>query len=434
MNDIPLEILFAILVFLIICSGYFSSSETSMMSLNRYRLKHLARQEHKGALRASRLLSKPDRLIGIILIGNNFVNILASAIATVIAVRLWGEAGIFIATIILTLVILIFAEVTPKTIAAVHPEKIAYPSSFLLIALLRIFYPLVWAVNSVSNALVRLLGFDFDDNDSHHLTADELRTVVFESGTRIPLRRQNMLLNVLDLENVTVNDIMVPRNEVVGIDIDDDIDEILEVISHSQHTRLPVYKGNLNNVIGIMHMRSAARFINRDEVNKAELMQVAKDSYFIPESTPLHTQLVNFQKKKSRMGMVVDEYGDVQGIVTLEDILEEIVGNFTTSLAERNEDIFPQEDGTYLIDGGAYIREVNRALDWDLPTDGPKTINGLLTEFLENIPESNVCIELPRYRAEILQVQDNTIRNVRIWLHDPESEILQGNLFQQEPL
>lgn len=420
MSDTPLETLFGVLLFLIIISGYFSSSETAMMTLNRYRLRHKVNQKNKGAIRVDSLLRQPDRLIGIILIGNNFVNILASSIATIIAIRLWGESGIFMATIALTIIILIFAEVTPKTIAAVHPEKIAYPSSIILTPLLRVFYPLVWMLNGVSNTLVKILGFDINDADSHHLSSEELRTVVDESGAKIPVQRQSMLLNVLDLEKVTVSDIIVPRNEVVGIDLDDNIDEIMQLISNCQHTRLPVYSKDLNNVVGIFHMRSAARFIEMREVNKAELLQLTKESYFVPETTPLHTQLVNFQKQKRRIALVVDEYGDVQGIVTLEDILEEIVGNFTTNLSEETDDIHPQEDGTFLIDGSANIREINRALSWNLPIDGAKTINGLLTEMLENIPDNNVGIRLPFHCAEIIQVKDNMVKTVRIWAHQTE--------------
>ncbi len=429
MNELSLESLFGILLFLIIASGYFSSSETSMMALNRYRLRHLVKHHHKGAIRASKLLDQPDRLIGIILIGNNFVNIFASAIATLIAVRLYGDAGILIATVILTIVILIFSEVTPKTIAAVHPEKLAFPFSLPLLLLLRVFYPLVWMVNAVSNYLVRLLGFDMDSEDAHHLSTEELKTVVFESGSRIPVRHQNMLVNILDLEKVKVSDIMIPRNEVIGINISDDISTIMQTIKNCHHTRIPVFEDNIDNVVGILHMRSVARLIDMDSVSKTDILELTRSSYFVPETTSLHTQLINFQKKKRRIAVVVDEYGDMQGIVTLEDILEEIVGNFTTSMADETDDIHPQKDGSYLIDGSANIREINRALDWDLPTDGSKTLNGLLTDILESIPENNVAIQLPYYRAEVLQVKDNMIKNVRIWPHNPDTDAEQKALF-----
>jgi len=432
-NDAPLELLFFGMFILLLFSAYFSSSETAMMSLNRYRLRHQAKHKHKGAMRASALLEKPDRLIGVILIGNNFVNILASSISTIIAIRLWGEAGILISSAILTVVVLIVADVTPKTIAALHPEKIAYPSSLLLVWLLWLLNPLVWLVSNISNALVKALGLAKKPGTDHQLSSEELRTIVDESSVHIPAQRQNMLLNVLDLEKVTVNEIMVPRNEVVGINLDDDIDDIMQQIINSQHTRLPVYNNDINNVIGILHIRSAARFIKMPEGNKTELVQLTGDAYFVPESTPLPTQLINFQKQKRRIGIVVDEYGVVKGIVTLEDILEEIVGNFTTNLSEETADIHPQEDGTYLIDGSASIRNINRFLDWDLATDGPRTLNGLLTEMLESIPETNVGIRLPFHCAEIIQVKDNMIKTVRMWaleksISDDEAE-LQANQF-----
>lgn len=434
MEDASLTLLFGILVFLILMSAYFSSSETAMMALNRYRLRHLIKEGHHGAARAGKLLDKPDRLIGIILIGNNFVNILATSIATIIAIKVWGEGGIFLMSCILTLVILVFAEVTPKTIAALHPEKIAYPSSILLGFLLKLIYPLVWMVNTVSNSLVKLFGFDADDSSSHMLTQDELRTVLDESGALIPAKRHGMLMNILDLEKATVEDIMVPRNEVIGIDLEDDIEVIIDTISKSSHTLLPVFKRDLNEVIGFLHMRNISRLISVEEINKAEVMQLTDEAYFVPETTPLHTQLFKFQNNKRRMAMVVDEYGDVQGIVTVEDILEEIVGNFTTNLSEETEDIHPQEDGTYLIDGTATVREINKALIWNLPTDGPKTLNGLITELLEIIPEKNVCVRLPEHCIEILNVQDNAIKTVRMWAQKSTSEEvgIQGNLFNQE--
>ncbi len=415
MNDASLEFLFITLALLLVCSAFFSGSETAMMSLNRYRLRHLAKQQHKGALRAQRLLSNPDRLIGLILIGNNFVNILASSIATILAIRLWGDAGVLIVTAMLTIVILICSEVTPKTIAALYPERIAFPASVALLWLLKVLHPLVYMVSAASNAILRLFGIRAQPGHDFHLSTEELRTVVDESARKIPRQRQDMLLNVLDLEKVTVNDIMVTRNDVTGIDIDEDIDDILHTLAHSSHTRLPVYNRDLNNVVGILHIRNAVRLMVMDEPNKAELLQLTREPYFVPESTPLTTQLVHFQKEQRRIALVVDEYGDVKGIVTLEDILEEIVGNFTSNLSEETTDIHPQPDGSYLIDGGTSIREINRTLGWKLPTDGPKTLSGLLTELLESIPDNHVGIRLPGHCVEIIQVQDNIIKTVRIW-------------------
>lgn len=408
---------------LILASAYFSSSETGMMSLNRYRLKHLARNRHAGASRASKLLETPDKLIGVILIGNNFVNFLAAAIATSIAIQIFGEPAPLITAIVLTFVVLIFAEVTPKTIAALYPERIAYPSSLILILLLKVLYPLVWMVNVVSNALVRVLGFNSDSDDSHQqLSAEELRSVVYESGERLPRLRKGMLLNILDLEHVTVNDILVPRNDILGIDIEDDIGEILSLIGSSQHTRMPIYKKDINNLLGILHLRSVGKLIRLETVTKAAILGVADDPYYIPESTPLHIQLSKFQRKKLRMAVVVDEYGAVKGLVTLEDILEEIVGEFTTDLADSSKDFHAQPDGSYLIDGSTSIRDINRILSWDLDNTGAKTLNGLLTEMLQSIPDSSVGIRLDSHFAETVQIQGNVIRTVKMWQAEKAEE------------
>ncbi|WP_027858930.1 HlyC/CorC family transporter [Marinobacterium jannaschii] len=414
MEDASISFLSGILAFLILCSAFFSSSETGMMSLNRYRLKHLVKKKHAGARKASKLLARPDRLIGVILIGNNFVNILASAIATVIAVRLWGDAGIAIATAGLTLIILIFAEVSPKTVAALHPEKIAFPASYLLTPLLKLTYPLVWAVNGITNGFLRLFGINVTEGNNHHLSTEELRTLVNEAGALLPQRNQSMLLGVLELGDVTVSDIMIPRNEVVGIDLDEDLETIIQQLSTSGHTRMPVYRGEVNKVVGILHMRNLAQILHQGQVSKAAILQVIQEPYFVPESTPLQTQLLHFQKQSRRIGLVVDEYGDIQGIVTLEDILEEIVGEMSGDGNEDNQDIHRQDDGSYFIEGAAYIREINKAQDWDLPTDGPKTLNGLITERLEVIPEANVCLQIGRYRLETLQITGNLIKTVRI--------------------
>ena len=384
------------------------------MSLNRYRLKHLVKKKHRGARKASKLLERPDRLIGVILIGNNFVNILASAIATVIAVRLWGDAGIAIATAALTVVILIFAEVSPKTMAAMHPEKIAFPASYLLAPLLKLIYPLVWVINGITNTFLRLFGVNVTGDNSHHLSTEELRTLVNEAGALLPQNNQDMLLGVLELSEVTVSDIMIPRNEVVGIDLDDDIDAIIEHLSETEYTRLPVFQGELNKVVGILHMRNLAQVFHQGSVTKAAILQVIKEPYFIPESTPLQTQILHFQSQNRRIGLVVDEYGDVQGIVTLEDILEEIVGELSSGSSEEDQDFFLQEDGSYYVDGSAYIRDVNKSLEWELPTDGPKTVNGLITETLESIPDSNICLQIENYQIETLQISENVIKTARI--------------------
>jgi Mg2+/Co2+ transporter CorB len=414
--------LLGMLVFLLLCSAFFSSSETGMLSLNRYRLRHQAKEGHRGAKRASALLERPDRLLGTILVGNNFVNILASAIATVLAIKLWGEAGIAIATVGLTIVLLIFGEITPKTLAALRPEAVAYPVSLPLLMLQKVLYPLVALLNWISNGLLRLLGVDLTNKGSDSLSTEELRSVVHESGSDMPMKRQSMLLGILDLERVTVDDIMIPRNEVAGIDLEDDLETIVTQLRTTPHTRLPVFRKDINQIEGIVHMRQIARLLSHDQLTRESLLDACSDPYFIPENTPLSTQLVNFQKQKRRIGIVVDEYGDVLGIVTLEDILEEIVGEFSNQDALRSPDIHPQDDGTLVIDGAAYLREVNRALGWQLPCDGPKTLNGLITEALEHIPDSGICLQINQYRLEILQAADNRVKSVRAWVIEAPEE------------
>ncbi len=415
MENLHPGFLVGLLVFLLLCSAFFSSSETGMLSLNRYRLRHQAKEGHRGARRASELLAHPDRLLGTILVGNNFVNILASSIATVLAMQLWGEAGIAIATIGLTIILLIFGEITPKTLAALRPEIIAYPVSLPLKMLQKVLYPLVAMLSWVSNGLLGLLGVDLSNKGNDSLSTEELRSVVRESGTDLPLNRQSMLLGILDLERVTVDDIMIPRNEVAGIDLDDDLEAIISQLRTTPHTRLPVFRNDINQIEGIVHMRQIARLLSHDQLTKESLLAACTEPYFVPENTPLSTQLLNFQKQKRRIGIVVDEYGDVRGVVTLEDILEEIVGEFSNQDTLRSPDIHPQEDGTLVIDGAAYIREVNRALDWHLPCDGPKTLNGLITEALEHIPDSGICLQIGNYRLEILQAADNRVKSVRAW-------------------
>jgi Mg2+/Co2+ transporter CorB len=333
-------------------------------------------------------------------------------LATLIALQLYGDKGVAIAPVVCTIVFLVFAEVAPKTIAAAFPEKIALPSSYVLQVLLWILYPLVWLVNGFANSMLSFVGIRHDEVGEDSLSPQELRTVVFE-GSQIAAHPQNMMLGILDLENVTVDDIMVPRTDIFGINIDDDLEVILTQIRSSQHTRIPVYKADIDKVIGILHLRNAAKFLTKD-LSKAAILQATEEPYFVPENTPLQLQLFNFQQAKERIGLVVDEYGDILGIVTIEDILEEIVGEFTTDLADTNVDIHPQEDGSYLIDGGTHVRLINRQLDWTLPQDGPKTLNGLIIEYLETIPDSNVCIRLDNYRIEIIQIQDNMIRTAKV--------------------
>lgn len=419
MNSLPVGYLLGFLVFLIICSAFFSSSETGLLSLNRYRLRHLQREGHKGALRAGRLLNQPDRLLGTILVGNNVVNILAASIATVIAVNLWGDAGVAIATTGLTIALLIFGEITPKTFAALRPESIAFPASRLLSLLMALLYPVVWLTSAISNGLLRLLGVNPKERASEALSAEELRSVVREAGDDLPEQRQDMLLGILDLENVTVNDVMIPRNEIEGIDLNNPLDQIVWQLRITTHTRLPVYRDNINKIIGVIHMRQIARLLTLNKLTHAVLEAAAVEPYFIPEDTALSVQLLNFQKHKKRMGIVVDEYGDIEGLVTLEDILEEIVGELSDREQTEEPDILQQDEHSYEIDGSAYIREINKALGWELPSNGPKTLNGLITEILESIPEGAVCIKVDNYLVETLEIRDNRICKARLTLLEP---------------
>lgn len=416
MNDIPLSVLGGTLFCLLILSAFFSSSETGMLSLNKYRLKHLVKSKHRSAMKVSSLLERPDRLIGVILIGNNFVNILSSAIATIIAVRIWGDAGVAIATGGLTLVILIFAEVTPKTLAAIHPEKIAFPASWILSILLKVLYPLVFLVNTLSNGLLRLIGVNASQGSHDTLDSEELRTVVNEASGLIPAAHQEMLLSILDLEKVSVEDIMVPRNEVIGIDLEDSIEDIIEQICQSRHTRMPVYNGEINKIIGILHARHAAMFLRDPAPTKAALLKATVEPYFIPESTSLNTVLLNFQNDHQQMGIVVDEYGDVQGIAALEDVLEEIVGEFTPPTLDEEEEIQTLEDGSFRIEGTTHIREINKTLNWHLPTDGPKTLNGLIIETLEFIPEHPISLWVGHYMIEIQEIEDKVVKYAKLQL------------------
>ncbi len=414
MNDTPLSVLIGALVFLIFLAAFFSGSETGLLTLNRYRLRHLVKIKHRGAIHAQALLQRTDRLIGLLLLGNNFANNLATAIATVIGLQLLGEAGAAIAVGVLTIVGMIFAEVAPKTLAALYPERVAFPAAYVLRPLLKLLYPLVWLVSALANGVLKLLGVSIGPSERNHLSYEELRTVVNEAGALIPQRHQRMLLSILDLEKITVEDIMVPRNEIVGLDLNDEWEQILAQLTSSQHTRLLVYRDGIDNVVGILHLREALRLMSREDFNKEALKEIMKDPYFVPQGTPLNTQLLNFQRQKRRIGLVVNEYGDIQGLVTLEDILEEIVGEFTSDPYATVSDVYPQADGTYLVDGSTNIRDLNRMMRWDLPTDGPKTLNGLILEYLETIPAPGTSLRLAGYPIDIIQTTENAVKMVKI--------------------
>ena len=387
-----------------------------MMSLNKYRLRHLEKEHHKGAKRVSKLLQRPDRLIGLILIGNNLVNIAASSVATIIGIRLFGDViGIAVATFGLTFVILIFAEVTPKTLAALYPEKVAFPSSFILNFLLKLLYPLVILVNLITNGILKLFGISPEQIEEHSLSKEELKTVVNESAALLPERHQNMLVSILDLEQVKVEDVMVPRHDIVAIDVNDDWKLIMRQLTHAQHTRVLLYRENIDDTVGFIHARDALRLLTKEQFTKATLLRAVREIYYIPEGTSLNVQLLKFQQAKERIGIVVDEYGDIQGLVTLEDILEEVVGDFTTSMTPTlSENVHPQQDGSFLVDGSANVRDLNKEMDWDFPTDGPKTLSGLIIEFLEDIPSEKVSMRISGYPIEIVEVNENTIKLARI--------------------
>lgn len=389
-----------------------------MMSINRYRLRHLVQNNHPGAKRVQYLLDRPDRLIGLILIGNNLVNIAASAIATVLCMRWFGDTGIVIATLGLTVVILIFAEVTPKTIAALHPERISFPSSVILRPLLTLMYPIVMGINVITNSFMRLLGINPKQSQmADALSSEELRTVVNEAGNLIPSSHQEMLVSILDLEKVTVEDVMIPRNDIVGIDISDDWKSIVKQLSHGQHTRLLLYRNEIDDAIGFLHARDVMRLMSKNQftADKSILVRATRDSYFIPEGTPLNVQLLKFQRRKERIGLVVDEYGDIQGLVTLEDILEEIVGDFTTSMTPApSESVTMEPDGSYRVEGSANLRELNKEMNWVFPTDGPKTLSGLVIEQFGDIPDAKLSLRLGGYPVEIVEVGDTMIKQVRV--------------------
>jgi Mg2+/Co2+ transporter CorB len=425
-EDVPLAALVGLLVVLLILSAFFSGSETALMSLNRYRLRHRARQGHKGARRAEKLLQRPDRLIGLILLGNNLVNFSAASLVAVIALELGGEPAVAIGTLLLTLVVLIFSETAPKTLAALRPEPVAYFASFIYYPLLKVVYPVVWLVNIASNGVLYLIGLRQGDAEGYALTREELRTVVYEAGARISGRYRRMLLSILDLEKVSVDDVMVPHNEIVGVDLDDDMHEIIATIRQASHTRLPVYRDTIDDVVGILHLRRLASLAIDVDFSKDELQDMLEEPYFVPEGTPLSTQLVQFQKSRQRFALVVDEYGDIQGVVTLEDILEEIVGEFTAAPAGEDDDIVKESDNTWLVRGTANIREMNRVMNWNLPTDGPKTLNGLILEYLETIPESGTSLNIEGYPIDILEATGSRVRSARIRTTGPPERSAAG--------
>jgi Mg2+/Co2+ transporter CorB len=408
----PLGMLFGILVLMLILSAFFSGSETALMTLNRYRLRHLVKLKHAGAIKAHKLLQRPDRLLGLILLGNQFANIFGASVTTVIALRLYPEeeSSIAIAAGLLTIAMLIFSEVTPKTLAAIKPELLAFPAAWIYTGLLKVFYPIVGFVNLFVNLLLRLGGINVKENGHEtQLSKDELKSIITEAESLMPIRYQKMLLGILDLESATVEDIMTPRNEIIGIDLELPIEDIVTQIKTSPHTQLAVYKKNINRIVGFLHLRKVLMIINQENFDKHTIMGLLSKPVFIPESTPVHTQMLNFKVEKSRIGLVVDEYGDVQGLVTLDDLLQEIVGELLTDDNTARK----QSDGSYLVDANITVRELNRVTQWSLPTEGPKTLNGLIIEFMETIPEQGTCFQLHGHPLEIIKRDENTVKLVK---------------------
>ena len=416
MSDIPLPWLLGILVACIALSAFFSSTETALMSINRYRLRHRAREGSAGARAAEKLLATPDRLIGLILVCNNFVNSAAAAIVTVITLAIGGEGFAAIGVSVFTVVLIIFGEVAPKTFGALYPEKLALPAALIYQVLLKVLYPVVWLTNLLANGVLRLLGVSREKASRTSLSQEELRTVVAEASTVIPHRHQRMLMSILDLERVNVEDIMIPRNEIAGIDVSDEWEEVLDQLRDSRHTRIPVYDGNLDNLVGILHMKKVARLLARGEFSREQLVALAKarEPYYVPEGTSLNQQLLQFQRQRRRVAFIVDEYGDVQGLVTLEDLLEEIVGEFTSDTSILHKDVHRERNDSFVVNASASVRTLNRKMGWALPATGPRTLNGLIVEQMETIPTPGQRLRVGDYSLEVLQVTDNAVKTVRL--------------------
>lgn len=413
MADFNPWMLLSSIIFLLFISAFFSGVETAMMSLNRYRLKHLVKENNKGAIRADKLLKRPDRLLGVILIGNNFVNILAASLTTVLCLKFFGDSGVVIGSIVLTLFILVFAEITPKTFAALNSEKVALPASLILKYLQKILRPLVLFVNFFSNFFMRLLGTK-ETTINEDLSPEELKSVLENSGDLIPKKYQDMLISVLELDKVSVDEVMTQRSEVIGIDINQAVENILSNLQNNQKDFLPVYDESLDNLRGVIDLYGITSFLSNEDKSIESLIESLDEAYFIPENTPLSTQLFNFQKNKKTVAVVIDEYGSVKGIVTIKDVLEEIVGELATDIDKETVEIMEQKDGSYLIDASIPLRELNKKLNWQLPVNGAKTLNGLIIDQIETIPEKNIKIKIENYSVETVLIRNNMIKIARV--------------------
>ena len=417
MDSISTEILIIVLVILFLLSAFFSGSETALMSINKYKMRHQAKLNNKGAKAAKKLLENPDKVIGVILLGNNLTNILITQIATLISLRLYGDIGLAIATGLLTIFILIFAELTPKTIGEMHSEKIAYSSSLLFKPMLIILYPLVFLINFIANSIIKFMGLK-DNTSKSSLTSDELKTVLSESSIKFPKPHLKMLESIIDLEKATVEDIMIPRSDIYGIDIGDDIATVVNNFKSTPYTRIPVYEDNIENLLGLIHIKNIAPMLASNSIDEIEIKKLIKKPYYIVSGTSLYSQLLNFQKEKRRIGFIVDEYGNIQGLVTLEDILEEIVGDFTSDPADSEEIIPTDNENIFIIDGGAHIREINQILSINLNAKSAKTINGFILEHIENLPRINDTINIQGHTFKIIENLDNAVKTVHLEINN----------------
>ncbi len=408
---------------MVILSALFSSSETGMMAINKYRLKHKANEGHKGAQKVLKLLESPDRLLGVILLGNNFVNIFASSIATIIAMRLMGEAGIALAAGILTLVILVFSEVAPKTLAALYPEKVAYPAAYLLQPLLTILSPIVWTVNFFANGILRIFGIKVTKNNSDNdsLSHDELKTLIKEATGKLPKQYRSMLSGIMQLETTSVEDVMIPKQDIYGVDVNQPVDKIINQIIKSPFSRIPVYRDNIDEgLIGVVNLKKLLPIIQHGEITLKNIIKVTRPGYFIPETTNLNVQLNHFNNQKRKMALIVNEYGNLQGLLTMEDLFEEIVGTLSTDTRTKSSiDAKKLEDGTILSDASEFIRDLNKLYELSLPTDGPKTLNGLIQEIMETLPPMGTCIRINDYCLEVTATSKHQIDQVKITLLAP---------------
>lgn len=416
MNDFPLVALVGALVVCLVVSGFFSGSETGLMTLNRYRLRHRAQRGERGAWMAQDLLRRPDRLIGLILLLNNIAQALIPMLLMAIALRLTGDAetAVVVATAATALLIFVFSESMPKTLGALHPERIAIPAAFVYWPLLRVLGWFIDLVNVLGNRILRVFGVSPEDAAQHSLSVEELRTVVAEAGAMIPQRHQKMLLSILDLEHSTVEDIMVPRSEIACLDLSEPWDLVLDTILESPYTRMPVFHGSIDDLQGVVNLRRLMRLAAEGRLDAGSLQPFVREPYYIPEGTPLNQQLLNFQTQRRRLGFVVNEYGDIRGLVTLDDILEEVVGEFSGDAELRAKNVHAEDGGCYRINGSVTLRSLNRNLGWNLPLDGPRTVNGLIMERLEQIPLPGRQLDIDGYRFEITETRANMVRDVRV--------------------